>query len=121
MSWITTTTDSNGEPINCLTDCKHANACMLPRLFDTIAPVLSSVDVGRDDHMATGTAQMMCSGLERVEADVTEPDSAGTASASEDEPGADAGVPGGTEEEKELDEIWNAWEDKADAKRKYNE
>ena len=26
-----------------------------------------------------------------------------------------------TEEEKELDEIWNAWEDKADAKRKYNE
>ena len=89
MSWTAAEKDGNGNPINCLSDCKHAETCHIPKITGDIASLMSSVDVGTDGHMAVGTAHMHCNGFERVEAAEAEPaEKAGPDSGPEDAPGA---------------------------------
>ena len=69
MSWTTAMKDGKGNPINCGSDCKHGlGCCNIPKIADAIGATMSSVDVGTDGHMASGTAHLHCNGFERVEA-----------------------------------------------------
>ena len=47
--------------------CKHVQGqCNIAKIAHTIAPVLTSVDVGNDGHMASGEALLKCNGYEQA-------------------------------------------------------
>ena len=84
MSWTTASKDAQGNAINCAIDCKHGlGCCNIPKISAAIGEIMSSVDVGTDGHMASGTAELHCNGFERVENTETESASDEKAQASE--------------------------------------
>lgn len=48
--------------------CRYnTGACNISKISHTIAPVLTSVDMGSDGHMASGEALLKCNGYEPKE------------------------------------------------------
>lgn len=54
--------------------CKHGSArigqhvpCIIKNAADTLGYMLTAIDVGRNGHMASGTAKLICYGYEEQE------------------------------------------------------
>lgn len=44
--------------------CQHDQTCQIPKLVSSLGSALTSIDTGCDNHMASGTARLMCNGYE---------------------------------------------------------
>ncbi|WP_214173148.1 hypothetical protein [Geoanaerobacter pelophilus] len=52
---------------NACQSCQHTSFCNIGKMAHTIGPILTSVDVGSDGHMASGTALLKCNGYQLKE------------------------------------------------------
>ena len=50
--------------------CKHLGPCNVDKMAVNIGPILTSIDVGSDEHMASGEALLKCNGYELNEVDI---------------------------------------------------
>ena len=78
MTWSARTTRPDGTipegKYNACGGCKHApnpdnnykGTCYVERVAGNIGSILTSVDTGADGHMASGSADLKCSGFEAV-------------------------------------------------------
>lgn len=72
MTWGVIVTNKEGETSVCR-ECKHSvppagsyhSPCNIIKMAHVLGSLLTSVDVGADGHMASGTAKLECNGFER--------------------------------------------------------
>lgn len=72
MTWGVLVANKEGD-LNASRECKHSvppagshySPCNIAKMAHTIGYLLTSVDVGSDGHMASGTAKLECHGFER--------------------------------------------------------
>jgi hypothetical protein len=67
MTWGAKVTTAGGKDVQCYSDCKHYEGCYVRRASHSVGNVLTSIDVGADGHMASGTAVLQCNGFEAKE------------------------------------------------------
>lgn len=75
MTWSVNISSEGGKAC---ADCKHLNFCNIVKVGPQLGSVLTSVDTCADGHMASGCADLKCSGFETIPEATADGDDTGT-------------------------------------------